>query len=98
MKNAPRNGVGVSTLYAATAAVVLGILLAGLWPLRFHPPNNVSWFAARDGIRFGTHGSVVSSGPFRVPEDEAGGPCSLELWLAPDFSSTSSSILAFSTP
>jgi hypothetical protein len=98
MKNAPRNGAGVSILYATTAAVVLGILVAALWPLRFHPPNNVSWIAARDGIRFGTHGSVVSSGQFRVPEDAAASPCSLELWLAPDFSSASSSILAFSTP
>jgi VanZ like protein/concanavalin A-like lectin/glucanase superfamily protein len=97
MKNIPRNGTSVWILYATTATVVLGILVTGLWPLRFHPPNNVSWIVARDGIRFGTHGSVVSSGQFRVPDDEAASPCSLELWLAPDFGSASSSILAFST-
>ncbi len=98
MKHVPRNVASVSILYATTAAVVLSILAAGLWPLRFHPTNNVNWMVERDGIRFGAHGSVVSFGQFRVPDDEAASPCSLELWLAPNFSSTSSSILAFSTP
>jgi hypothetical protein len=98
MKNVPQNGASVWILYGTTAAVVLAILVVGLWPLRLHPPNNVSWIVARDGIRFGAHGSVVSSGQFRVPDDEAAYPCSLELWLAPEFSSASSSIFAFSTP
>jgi VanZ like protein/concanavalin A-like lectin/glucanase superfamily protein len=98
MKNVPRNGAGTLILYTTTAALVLVVLVVGLWPLRFHPPNNVSWIVARDGIRFGTHGSVVSSGQLRVPDDEAAGPCSLELWLTPDFSSASSTILTFSTP
>jgi VanZ family protein len=98
VKKVLRNAVGVWMLYATTAAVVLSVLVACLWPFRFHPENNVSWIAERDGIRFGTHGSVVSSAYFRVPGDEAASPCSLELWLAPAFSSASSSILAFSTP
>ena len=98
MKNAPRNDAGAWILYATTAAVILSVLVAGLWPLRFHPTNNVNWMAERDGIRFGAHGSVVSFAQFRVPDEGAASPCSLELWLAPDFSSASSSILAFSTP
>ena len=98
MKKVPRNGAGILNLYTTTAALVLVILVVGLWPFRFHPPNNVSWIVARNGIRFGAHGTVVSSGQFRVPDDEAAGPCSLELWLAPEFSSASSTILAFSTP
>jgi VanZ family protein len=93
-----RNGVGVWILYAATAGVVVAILVAGLWPFRFHPENNANWMVERNGIRFGVHGSVVSSGQFRVADDEAARPCSLELWLAADSSSTSSSILTFSTP
>jgi VanZ family protein len=97
VKNVPRSG-GVWILYATTAAVVLSVLVAGLWPFRFHPANNVDWMVDRDGTHFGAHGSVVSAGEFRVPGDEAASPCSLELWLAPDFSSASSSILAFSTP
>lgn len=97
VKNVFRNGAGAWILYATTAAVVLSVLVAGLWPFRFHPENNVSWIVQRDGIRLGAHGSVVSFSQFQVPNDEASSPCSLELWLAPDFSSASSSILAFST-
>ena len=93
-----RNGAGVWILYATTAGVVLGVLVAALWPFRFHPENNVSWMVERNGIRFAAHGSVVSSGQFRVPDHEAAGPCSLELWLAAGSSSTSSSVLTFSTP
>ena len=98
MKNVPRNEAGVWILYATTAAVVLSVLVACLWPFRFHPANNVNWMVERDGIHFGAHGSVVSFSQFLVPDDEAASPCSLELWLAPDLSSASSSILTFSTP
>lgn len=98
MKNGIRNDFGMLALYATTAAVVLAILVVGSWPLRFHPPNNVSWIVTRDGIRFGAHGSIVSSDQFRVPDGDVASPCSLEVWLAPDFSSASSTILAFSTP
>jgi VanZ family protein len=98
VKNVPRDGAAAWILYATTAAVVLGVLVAGLWPLRFYPANNVNWIVERDGIHFGAHGSVVSVGQFRVSDDEAAGLCSLELWLAPDFGSASSSILTFSTP
>lgn len=98
MKNVPRNDSGALILYATTAAVVLAILVVGLWPFRFRPPNNVSWIVTRNGIRFGAHGSIVSSDQFRVPDEEAASPCSLEVWLAPAFSSASSTILEFSTP
>ncbi len=54
-------------LYGTTAAMLVGILVIGLWPLRFHPANNVNWIVARNGIRFGANGSVVSSDQFRVP-------------------------------
>ncbi len=100
MKNAPGTSANEWTLYGITAAVLVGILVIGLWPLRFHPANNVNWILTRDGIRFGANGSVVSSGPFHAPvnEVEAAGPCSLELWIAPAFSSAATSILAVSTP
>ena len=98
MRDIPRTGAGGWILYATTTAVVLSVLVACLWPFRFHPENNVSWIVGRDGISFGAHGTVVGSSQFRVSDDEATSPCSVELWLAPDFSSASSSILAFSTP
>ena len=98
MRNVPGSSAGVWILYSTTVAVVLSILAAGLWPFHFHPTNNVNWMTERNGIRFGVHGSVVSFGEFHVPDEEAASPCSLELWLAPDFSSASSSILTFSTP
>src|SRR5258708_6588571 len=100
MKNAPGTSANEWILYGITAAVLVGILVIGLWPLRFHPANNVNWILTRDGIRLGANGSVVSSGPFHAPVNgvEAAGPCSLELWIAPAFSSAATSILAVSTP
>jgi VanZ family protein len=98
MKHLRQNGAGVWILYAITAAVIATVLLLGLWPLRFHPANDVDWIAARDGISFGQHGSVVSSGAIRIPADYHAGPCSLELWLQPALGSASTSILTFSGP
>jgi hypothetical protein len=77
--------------------VVLGILAAGLWP--FHAPRNeVSWLGQGDGLRFGRHGSIVSSSQLKldgVPPDR---PCSVEIWLAPNRPDASGTILAFYRP
>jgi VanZ family protein len=98
MNSICRNGFGLWILYAITASVLFGILLAGLWPFSFHPANNVDWMAERDGILFGAHGSVISSSEVRIPGGALAEPCSLELWLAPAFTSASSTILTVSTP
>ena len=44
----------------ACIAVLLGILVAGLWP--FHTPKNeVTWLKDRNGLRFGDYGTVRST-------------------------------------
>jgi VanZ family protein len=98
MKSVPRTGAKAWLLHATTVAMIMGMLAVGLWPLRFHPVNNVKWLVSRNGIHFGANGSVVSSDKFRVPPNGPDNFCSLEVWLAPAFSSAAASIVVVSTP
>jgi hypothetical protein len=64
------------------ACVLLGILVAGLWP--FHTPRNaVSWLGAGNGLLFGKHGSIVSASPFKAGAAQGDNSCSLQVWLKP---------------
>jgi hypothetical protein len=47
------------------------------------------------GLLFGKHGSLVSAGIFRSIESQAGGSCSIEIWLDPGRVNSSGTILAF---
>jgi len=52
-------------LRAICACVLLGMLVAGVWP--FHAPRNaVSWLGTGSGLVFGKHGSIVSASPFNA--------------------------------
>ena len=46
---------------AVSLAVLLTILVAGLWPFNFFPKNQVDWLPDRDGVRF--HGQGIITGP-----------------------------------
>jgi hypothetical protein len=86
-------------LPAICACVLLGILVAGLWP--FHAPrNDVSWLGAGSGLLLGKHGSIVSASPFKVPVTQGDNSCSLEVWLEPSRidSRAGGVILAFYLP
>src|ERR1700722_600028 len=84
-------------LRAACVFVLLGILVAGLWP--FHAPKNqVSWSSNATGVRFGEHGSVVSQGEFRNTSSSPDDSCSIEIWLQPDRILSSGTILGFFRP
>jgi hypothetical protein len=78
--------------------VLCGILTAGLWP--FHrPANQIDWLKNGNGLRFGRHGTVLTSGPFTATSsslDETS--CSFEIWLEPRLADASSTILAFDSP
>jgi hypothetical protein len=74
-----------------------GILVAGLWPFRA-PRNQVAWLAQGPGLRFGHHGTVISSGTLPAVSTTGSAPFSLELWLEPVPSSTAGTILAFYAP
>ena len=84
-------------LRAICALVLLGILVAGLWP--FHrPKNEVSWSSNNRGLSFGKYGSIVSAAPFKARSPQADGSCSIEIWLQPWRVKTSGTILAFYWP
>jgi hypothetical protein len=84
-------------LRAICVFVLLGILVAGLWP--FHAPKNqVSWLSAGSGLLFGKYGSIVSAGTFKADASPMDGACGLEIWLEPRRVHSSGTILAFYLP
>lgn len=73
-------------------AVLLAILVAGLWPFNFFPKNQVEWLPDRDGVRF--HGQGIVTGPFidqkqwqRLFQERA---ITLEIRLRPELETSSS--------
>ena len=81
------------------ACVLLGMLVAGLWP--FHTPRNaVSWLGKGNGLLFGKHGSIVSASPFRTRAAQGDNSCSLQILLDPSRidSGAGGMILAFYSP
>ena len=78
----------------ATLCVVLTL---GLWP--FHSPKNeVTWLENQNGLRFGTYGTVSSSGAFQIAGAESTAAGSVELWLQPRRIWDSCTLLSFYTP
>ena len=78
--------------------VVLCVVLAlGLWP--FHSPkNDVSWVPFRNGLRFGSNGTVLSSHGFDAASGGCDAQCTIEIWLKPRLRWTKGTILAFYNP
>ena len=88
---------GTWVLRSACGFVLCGILIAGLWP--FHSPrNDVAWVPAGNGLTFGPHGSIVSSGEFDSSRSKVDSSCSIELWLRPRAGGRSGTVLAFYHP
>jgi hypothetical protein len=75
-------------------AVLCGILVAGLWPFRA-PRNEVYWLSNKNGLEFGAHGSLLSSGNIRASGSQDAASCSLEIWFQPTRSMDESTFLAF---
>src|ERR1700733_15801236 len=79
------------------AAVLIIILIAGLWP--FHAPKNqVSWLSSGNGLHFGEYAVVFGSleSSFAASKDAIS--CSVEIWVQPDHSDIEGTILAFYKP
>ena len=85
----------LGALQTAFFVLVLGgILVAGLWP--FHSPKNqVQWLTTGNGLRFGSHGTILSSGSLEAAPAEDQTPCSLEIWLTPGLTWDSGTLVAF---
>ena len=90
------SGAARAALRIICAGVLVGILVAGLWP--FHSPkNDVRWLSAGTGLAFGRYGSIVSAGLFG-DQKRLTDSCSVELWLQPKRVHASGTILAFYQP
>jgi hypothetical protein len=95
-----QTGVQRPKVYSASLrmlsfAVLVGILVAGLWP--FHSPrNDVAWTG--QGLSLGKYGIVLSAERFRVDESNGASPCTLELWLEPARVDKSGTIFAYYQP
>jgi VanZ family protein len=72
---------------------VCATLGAGLWPF-CAPENEVIWLNGENAIRFGRHGTALSSGRIDFAGSK-GTACSVELWVQPARTWTTGSILAF---
>ena len=84
-------------LGVACGLVLGGLLAAGLWP--FHSPRNrVTWVAGGNGLHFGRHGTILSSGKFKAANAPADAPCSLEIWFEPGLTAASATLFAFYAP
>jgi len=93
----PTIGMRKKALAVLCAAVLIGILSAGLWP--FHAPKNqVSWLSNGNGLHFGNHGVILDPDGFSLAGSKTGISCSVEIWLQPDHSDIGGTILAFYTP
>jgi VanZ family protein len=79
-----------------TLFLILAMAVACLWPF-WAPMNTASWMASSDGVAFGKHGILVSSGPLR-PGDMADSGCTLDLWVEPAQADAKGAILAAFSP
>jgi len=68
------------------------ILVAGLWPF-CAPENQVTWIQGKNGIRFGTHGTLLSTATFPMAGGDEGD--TIEIWIRPAKIWTTGSILTF---
>ncbi len=67
----------IGPLCLLTLCAILG---AGLWP--FHAPKNqATWIQGENGIRFGKHGTVLSTAA--LPMGGGDGACTVEVWIKP---------------
>jgi len=72
-------------LGAVCAAILMVILIAGLWPFSFNPPNGVQWLSGRNGLTFTGSGIVYTHAPLTIlGNDLLSTGLTMELWLRPD--------------
>jgi hypothetical protein len=66
-------------------AICIVIFIVGLWPMNFHPKNEVEWLLNKNGIRFYGRGIVYSPEIFNVQKQNLfqNNSISIELWLQP---------------
>ena len=78
-------------------AVLVIILIAGLWPFNPIPHNDVRWLSGANGLQFGMHGIVSTDTALPIQGAGSGNGCTLELWLVPDSGDDNNTFLAIAT-
>jgi VanZ family protein len=81
------------SLGAITLLLLVGIVIACLWPFRA-PKNTASWLTDGNGIVFGRFGVILGSTPLTLPGDPEAASVSIEFWLQPDATRDMGEILA----
>jgi hypothetical protein len=78
--------------------IVLAVILSlGLWP--FHSPaNEVHWLSGTNGIAFGEDGTIFSAEPLRLPHAPGAQGRTVEVWIRPEYSDCTCTVLAFYGP
>ena len=78
-------------------AVLCVILNLGLWPCHA-PKNEVAWLKARNGLRFGDYGTVMSTRALDGTGSRDTESCSVEIWLQAALTDSSGTIVSFYAP
>jgi len=84
-----------SVLRASLLFMLLALLAATLWPFNPYPSNDVAWIGDANGLRFGRHGAILSTGEFGKSVSRHSFACSLEVWIEPSTVDDSNVILDF---
>ncbi len=79
-------------------AVLVIILIAGLWPFNPFPRNDVRWSSGENSLQFGLHGIVLTDTALPIQQAGSGNGCTVELWLVPESADDNNTFLAIATP
>lgn len=94
---ADRHSANLKVLGLLCLFVLVGILVAGLWP--FHaPPNDITWLATRNGVHFGKHGTIASQRAFMAFGANGDQSWTLEMWIEGDFRHSDETLLSVYSP
>ncbi|MFH2045198.1 MAG: VanZ family protein [Pseudomonadota bacterium] len=79
------NNIDTVLLKIICLAVVLAIILAGLWPFNFFPENKVKWLQNNNGVSFSGQGLILSHGCLQKANESlfSDRAISVELWVKP---------------
>ncbi len=77
-------------LAAACLMIFIAFFLAGIWPLKFHPENEVKWMPYEKGVHFYGQGIIYNSDPFNPPDHRClnNDAITIAFWARPTYDST----------
>ncbi|MBU1053506.1 MAG: VanZ family protein [Proteobacteria bacterium] len=79
------NNIDTILLKIFCFAVVIAIILAGLWPFNFFPKNKVKWLQNNNGVSFSGQGLIISHDRLQKSNESlfSDRAISVELWVKP---------------